>query len=77
MSHRINIVLSDSIWELLQAIPKGKRSAFVDKATNAASALQDRWVAAAEMDRMRETTTPVDECPEDWIREGREGRESH
>ena len=71
MSHRVNIILSDSAWELLQAIPKGERSAFVEKAINAASALQDRWAAAAEMDRMREEMTPVEGCSEDWIREQR------
>jgi len=72
MSQRVNIILSDSTWELLQAIPKGERSAFVDKSIAAACALQDRWAAAAEMDRMRETTEPVGGCSEDWIREDRE-----
>ena len=72
MSHRVNIILSDTTWELLKAVPKGERSAFVEKAINAASALQDRWAAAAEMDRMRASTPPVEGCSEDWIREDRD-----
>ena len=72
MSHRVNIILSDTTWELLQAVPKGERSAFVEQAINATSALQDRRAAAAEMDRMREVLAPVDGCSEDWIREDRD-----
>ena len=72
MSHRVNIILSDSTWEVLQAVPKGERSAFVEQAINTTSALQGRRAAAAEMDRMRETLPPVDGCSEDWIREDRD-----
>ncbi len=32
MSHRINIILDDDIWESLQAVPKGKRSPLVNQA---------------------------------------------
>lgn len=72
MSKRVNIILSDTVWELLQQLPKGERSAFTNQAISAAFSLKDRRAAAAEMDRMRETLPPVDGCSEDWIREDRD-----
>ena len=72
MSKRINIILSDSVWELLQLLPKGERSAYAEEAIKAAFALQDRRAAVAEMEVLRQTTPPVDGCSENWIREDRD-----
>ena len=72
MSKRVNIVLSDTVWELLQQLPKGERSSFADEAISAAFALADRRAAVAEMEQLRLSTPPVPGCSEDWIREDRD-----
>jgi len=72
MSKRIKIKLSDSVWELLQQLPKAERSSFVDEAVSTTFVLADRRAVVAKMDQFRRTTRPVSGCSEDWIREYRD-----
>jgi hypothetical protein len=72
MPHRVNVVLKDEIWDALQAVPKGERSALVNDALARWIELRDRRAAAAELDRLSSTLSPVPGSSEEWIREDRE-----
>jgi hypothetical protein len=72
MPHRVNVVLKDEIWDALQGVPKGERSALVNDALARWIELRDRRAAAAELDRLSSTLSPAPGSSEEWIREDRE-----
>lgn len=72
MSHRINIILDDDIWESLQAVPKGKRSPLVNQAIAAWLVQKNRRGAMEAMNALRKRARPVAGAAEDWVREDRD-----
>ena len=72
MSHRVNLILQDEVWDALQAVPKGERSALVNEALTHWMELRRRREAAAELDRLRGSLAPVAGSAEAWIREDRD-----
>lgn len=72
MSHRVNIILSDTTWEALQGLPKGERSRFIEVAVIKELELRRRREAGRKMDALRERMKPVSGCSEEWMREDRE-----
>ena len=75
MTHRINVVVQDDIWSLLQRIPRGDRSRAINLALREWAHKRRRMDAVAEMDRLREDAAmpaiSADEIVR-WIREDRE-----
>jgi len=72
MSHRINVIFSDTTWEALQDLPKGERSRFIEQAVLRELELLKRRQAVQKMDTLRTCMKPVPGSSEDWIREDRE-----
>ena len=73
MSRRINVMIDDDTWGLIEKIPSGERSRTVNEALRIWAQQRRRWDAAAEMDALRAqlpkvSTTEVVR----WIREDRE-----
>ena len=76
MTHRINVVVQDDIWGLLQRIPQGDRSRTINLALREWADKRRRLEAIAEMDRLRKDSTMPAISTEEivrWIREDREG----
>ncbi len=71
MAHRVNVILKDEIWEALKTIPKGERSALINAALARWIELQQRRMAATDLDCLRSTLPPAAGRSEDWIREDR------
>lgn len=75
MTHRINVVVEDGIWGLLQRVPQGERSRTIDLALREWARKRRRLDAAAEMDRLRKDSTTPPITTEEivrWIREDRD-----
>lgn len=75
MTHRINVVVQDDIWSLLQRVPQGERSRTIDLALREWAQKRRRLDAATEMDRLRkDSATPAVTTEEivRWIREDRD-----
>ncbi len=72
MSHRVNVILSDTTWQALQSLPKGERSRFIEGALMKELELRRRHEAGRKMDALRLRMKPVSGCSEEWIREDRE-----
>ena len=53
MSIRTSVILEDSIWEQLQAIPESERNRLVNEAVGNALMLYRRREAMKEMDSLR------------------------
>ena len=76
MTHRINVVVQDDVWSLLQRIPQGDRSRTINLALREWADKRGRGEAMAEMDRLRQDSTMPAVSTEEivrWIREDREG----
>ena len=77
MPKRVNIVLDDEVWRIVEQIPRGARSRAVNAAIRDWSGASARRQAAARMDALRGQLPSV--ATEDvvgWIREERERRSS-
>lgn len=75
MTHRINVVVQDDIWGLLQRVPQGERSRTIDLALREWARKRRRLDAAVEMDRLRKDSTTPPITTEEivrWIREDRD-----
>lgn len=75
MTHRINVVVQDDIWGLLQRIPQGERSRTIDLALREWARKRRQMDAAAEMDRLRKDSATPPITTEEivrWIREDRD-----
>ena len=76
MSHRINVIVEDDTWTILQKVPQGERSHTINIALREWALRRRRTDAAAEMDRLRGDveTKPVSTTEiTRWIREDRDG----
>ena len=71
MSHRVNVMLDDAVWEQFQAVPAGERSRLLNEALGRELLRRKRLAAAEAMDKLRNSLSPVAGCSEDWIREDR------
>lgn len=72
MPHRTNLVLSDDAWEMLQKVPKGRRSEAVSRAVVTNLTMRQRIEAIARMDARRARKTPLPGTAEEWIRKDRD-----
>lgn len=77
MSRRVNIMMDDDAWRVIERLPRGARSRAVNTAIREWSGASARRDAAARMDSLRTGLPPV--ATEDvvrWVREERERRSS-
>lgn len=73
MSKRINVMIDDDTWSLLEKIPAGERSRTVNEALRLWSMQRRRRDAADEMDALRSRLPKVSTAEVvRWIREERE-----
>ena len=72
MSHRINVILDDQVWESLGQLPKGERSRLINNAIARELLRQQRQLAMEEMDRLRKTPRLTKETAEELVRRDRE-----
>lgn len=75
MSHRVNIVVQDDIWALLERIPPGERSRTINAALREWAQRRGRLDAVAGLDRLQRDATKGVTTAEivRWIREDRDG----
>ena len=59
MSHRVNVMLDEPIWRILQQYPKGERSRIVNAAISEWERSRRRREAAQRMDRLRTSLPQV------------------
>lgn len=77
MPRRVNIMMDDEAWRVIEQVPRGARSRAVNAAIREWSGNSMRRSAAARMDALRVRLPAV--ATEDlvrWIREEREQRPS-
>ena len=75
MARRVNIMMDEDSWQVLQRLPRGSRSRAVNAAIREWAGASRRRDASARMDALRERlpATGTDRIVR-WIREGRERR---
>jgi len=61
MSHRLNVMIDEQIWESLQKLPKGERSRYINQAVKERLTKEMRKKAATEIDRLRESLPKIDD----------------
>ena len=73
MPHRVNVMVDDAAWRVLEKLPRGERSRAVNAAIVEWARHRKRRDAAARMDAMR-TELPSVSTEElvGWVREDRE-----
>ena len=75
MARRVNIMMDEDSWRVLQKLPRGSRSRAVNSAIRAWSGASRKRDAAARMDALRARLPAVEtDRIVRWIREGRERR---
>ena len=73
MSHRVNVLLDDTVWAGLSRTPKGERSRVVNQALETWFRQRRRREAARRMDEARADLAPVPTSDiVRWLREDRE-----
>lgn len=72
MSHRVNILLEDSVWTALHSLPKGERSRAVNQALARWFALQHRRNATERLKQRRNSLQPLPGTSEEWVRQDRD-----
>ncbi len=73
MPRRVNIMMDDDAWRVIEKLPRGVRSRAVNAAIRDWSRATARQEAAARMDALRARLPAVGtEEVVRWIREGRE-----
>ena len=75
MSHRINVMLDDEVWESLSQLPKGERSRVINQALQETLLRQRREEAFARIEELRKQMEPLGMSAEEWIRQGRDSHE--
>ncbi|MCZ0944551.1 MAG: hypothetical protein OXJ53_15980 [Gammaproteobacteria bacterium] len=77
MSRRVNIMMDEEAWRVIERVPRGARSRAVNAAIREWSGKSMRQSAAARMDslRARLPSVPTEDVVR-WIREERERRPS-
>ena len=75
MARRVNIVMDEEAWRVIQKLLRGSRSRAVNAAIRELSGTSKRREASARMDALRARLPAVEtERIVRWIREGRERR---
>ncbi len=72
MTHRVNVILQDEVWNKLQAMPKGTRSTVINEALKDWLRRRQRKEAGARLDALRESLPPLDVDIVELIRMDRE-----
>ena len=73
MARRVNIMLDDDSWRVIERLPRGTRSRAVNAAIREWAGASGRRDASARMDALRARLPAVDtDRIVRWIREGRE-----
>ena len=72
MSHRVNVMLDDIVWQQFQAVPAGERSRLVNEALASQFLHLQRLEAMARMDALRTRMPALPGSSEEWIREERD-----
>jgi hypothetical protein len=75
MSHRINVMLDDEVWESLSQLPKGERSRVINQALQETLLHQRREEAFARIEELRKQMEPLGISAEEWIRRDRDSHE--
>ncbi len=57
--HNINFTVEEQVWELLQTIPKGKRSKLVNEAIREAIEKEQRAAAVGKLQEWKKKLKPV------------------
>ena len=77
MFRRVNIMMDDDAWHVIEQLPRGARSRAVTTTIREWSGTAARRNAAARMDSLRASLQPVaTEGVVRWVREERERRPS-
>jgi hypothetical protein len=71
MSHRVNVMIDESLWSDFQAIPPGERSRVLNEALAALLLRRRRMAAIARMAALRAEMPVLEGASEDWVREDR------
>ncbi len=71
MSHRINVMIEDGVWEELKRVPDGERSRFINMAVSNEILQRKRQQAIQIMDRLRLTGKPLGKPAERLVRSDR------
>lgn len=75
MARRVNIMMDDEAWRVIQKLPRGSRSRAVNAAIREWSGTSRRRDASARMDALRARMPAVEtDRIVRWIREDRERR---
>ena len=75
MARRVNIMMDEEAWRVIQRLPRGSRSRAINDAIRKWSGTSRRQEASARMDALRARLPAVEtERVVRWIREGRERR---
>jgi len=76
MSRRVNVIIEDDTWDILEKVPHGERSRTINLALREWALRRRRRDAAADMDRLRGDPGPKPVRTAEitrWIREDRDG----
>lgn len=73
MSYRVNVMVDDAAWQVLEKLPRGERSRAVNAAVLEWARTRKRRDAASRMDALRSELPAIstDEVVR-WVREDRE-----
>ncbi len=75
MSHRINVMLDDEVWESLSQLPKGERSRVINQSLQETLLRQRREKAFARIEELRKEMEPLGMSTQEWIRRDRDSHE--
>jgi hypothetical protein len=72
MAHRVNVLLDDAVWRVLEKAPRGERSGIVNAALTRWFETRVRRTAARRMDELRADLPAVEtQDVVAWLREDR------
>ena len=73
MSHRINVMIDDDTWDMLEQVPSGERSRTINDALRLWVTRRQRRDAVAQMEALRAQLPKVSTAEVvRWVREDRE-----
>ncbi len=75
MTHRVNVILDDDVWEQIQAIPKGERSRLINQAVSETLLRRQREEAFARIRARAAGKERVPGTTEEWVREDRDSHQ--
>jgi hypothetical protein len=75
MSHRINVILDDEVWEQLKEVPQGECSRVINQALQESLLKRRRQQAFARVLELAKTLEPLPGGAEAWVRADRDSHE--